>query len=584
MRRKCILFLVLVCAIFKQQLFSQKIYNTWFFGYHSGLDFNTAPPTPLTNPLIEADEPPYYTSSICDSSGNLLFFTDGLKVWNASRVEMPKQSGRWPWELKDQVLPLIYPYPGNDSLYYLFTVGKPAKDAYQNGGPSINVGKFMFATINMAANSKMGEIVYPQPPDPTNYFTVLADNAAFMLAGTAHCNQRDTWIVTIANNKLHSFLISPGHISPVPVSTSLPIAQSGLEDGYSNIKFSANGEKLVIPIVSKNEILVYDFNNLTGVFSDPLLLHLPSKEFLEDVEFSPAGSKLYYGSYWNEMDGNDFTGVEFHNIYQLNLESGSATTIENSRYMVNPFPNRGGCPRSCFIIKRTLQLGPDGKIYVSLRKDLDNGINLIEFPERDREYASYPGNYLRYGKVYKFINVNYIRSASFSPKENGIQVRKKTCLGLPTEFSLLYTKIDSVKWDFGDPTSGANNYSSEFTPVHNYKALNQYTIKAIIYKTCHTDTAITQVSIDPDPIVRIPAYIRDTIVCIGNKLMIDATAAGATHYMWSDNLRVPTREINSPGNFLLRAYNDCSEDLKSFTVRFEECPCDVFIPSAFTPN
>ena len=66
--------------------------------------------------------------------------------------------------------------------------------------------------------------------------------------------------------------------------------------------------------------------------------------------------------------------------------------------------------------------------------------------------------------------------------------------------------------------------------------------------------------------------------------MIDATAPGATHYMWSDNLRVPTREINTPGNFLLRAYNDCSEDLKSFTVRFEECPCDVFIPSAFTPN
>ena len=168
MRKKYIFLLVLVWTISKQQLFSQKIYNTWFFGYHSGLDFNTAPPTFLTNPLIEADEPPYYTSSICDSSGNLLFFTDGIKVWNASQREMPKQSGRWPWELKDQVLPLICPYPGNDSLYYLFTVGKGAKDANQNGGPSINFRKFLFTTINMAANSNMGGIVYPQPPDPTN--------------------------------------------------------------------------------------------------------------------------------------------------------------------------------------------------------------------------------------------------------------------------------------------------------------------------------------------------------------------------------------------------------------------------------
>ena len=576
MRKKYILFLVLICTICKQQLFSQKIYNTWFFGYHSGFDFNTSPPTPLTNPLIEADEPPYYTSSICDASGNLLFFTNGIKVWNASGSEMPKLLGRWPWEFDNRVLPLICPYPENDSLYYLFTVGK---------GSGFNARKFLFTTINMVANDKAGEIVYPQPSTLTNYFTRLANNASFMLAGTTHCNQRDTWIVSIANGALNSFLISPGQISTTPVTTSLPVPQSTLDDGYSNIKFSANGEKLVIPIVQQNEMLVYDFNNLTGVFSNPVLLHLPSKELLEDVELSPAGSKLYYGSYEKEMDGNEFTGVEFHNIYQLNLESGSATDIENSRYRMNLFPNRSGCTgRICFIIKRTLQLGPDGKIYVSLRNNFDNAINLIELPDRDKEHAIYPGNYMIFGKVYEFINVSYIRSASFSPKENGIQVRKKVCVGLPAEFSLLYTKIDSVKWDFGDPASGVNNYSAAVTPSHNYTAVNQYTIKAIIYKACHIDTAITQVSIDPDPIVRIPAYIRDTIVCIGNKLTINATAPGATQYMWSDNLRIPYREIYQPGNFLVRAYNGCSEDLKRFTVKFEECPCEVFIPSAFTPN
>lgn len=574
MRKKILFLLILVCTICKQSLFSQKIYNTWFFGYHSGLDFNTAPPTPLTNPLIEANEPPYYTSSVCDSSGQLLFFTDGIKIWNASRLEIPKPAGRWPWVPDDQVLPLICPYPANDSLYYLFTVGK---------GGGINTGKFLFVTVNMASSSKAGEIVNPQTPGSNNLFTVLANNAAFLLAGTTHCNQKDTWIVTIANGALNSFLVSADGISTTPVITGLPVAQSTLNDGYSNIKFSANGEKLVIPVVSKNEMLVYDFNNQTGFFSDPVLLHLPSKEFLEDVELSPAGKKLYYGSYEYEMDGNDYSGVEFHNIFQLNLEAGSATEIENSRYRVNPFPNRSN-PRNCPIIMRTLQLGPDGKIYVSLRKDCDNGINLIEFPERDREYVNYPGNYLRYGKVYKFINVNYIRSSSFSPKENGILVRKNVCLGLPAGFSLLFTKVDSVKWDFGDPASGGDNYSTQLAPSHNYKIVDHYTVKAIIYRACHTDTAVTQISIDPDPIVHIPDYVRDTIVCIGNILRMDVAAPGATHYMWSDNLRIPYREINSPGNFLVRAYNSCSEDLKNFSVKFEECPCDVFTPSAFTPN
>jgi gliding motility-associated-like protein len=574
MRKKIVFILVWVCAIGIQPLFSQKIYNTWYFGYHSGLDFNTAPPTPLTNPLIEADEPPYYTSSICDSSGHLLFFTNGIKIWNASRIEIPKPAGRWPWGPGDKALPLICPYPANDSLYYLFIAGKIE---------GINTGKLLFVTVNMASNNKAGEIVKPSSPDSNNFFTVLTDDAAFMLAGTSHCNQKDTWIVTVANGALNSFLVSSGGINTTPVITRLPVPQSTLDEGYSIMKFSVNGEKLVIPIVSKNEMLVYDFNNQTGVFSDPVLLHLPSKEYLEDIELSPSGKKLYYGSFEYEMDGNDYTGVEFHNIFQLNLEAGSITDIENSRYRVNPFPNRSN-PRRCPIIMRTLQLGPDGKIYVSLRKDCDNGINLIEFPEKDREYVNYPGNYLRYGKVYKFINVNYIRSVSFSPKENGILVRKNLCLGLPAEFSLLFTKIDSVKWDFGDPSSGADNYSTVLAPSHNYRVVDHYTVKAIIYRACHKDTAITQISIDPDPLVRIPAYVRDTTVCIGNILTMDVTASGATQYLWSDNLRIPYREINSPGDFRVRAYNNCSEDVKSFTVKFEECPCEVFTPSAFTPN
>jgi gliding motility-associated-like protein len=560
-------------------LFSQRTYNTWFFGYHAGLDFNTSPPTALTNSLMQANDPPYYTSSVCDTSGTLLFFTDGFKVWNTSRQEIPRQQGKWPWEQTDKVLPLICPIPGNDSLYYLFTTGK---------GPGPNTGNFLSLTINIAANYKAGAIVYPQPVTVNNYYTVHANNASFLLAGTAHCNQRDTWIVTVANGSLKCFLVSPGEISATPFSTPLPVPQSALDDGYSNMKFSANGEKLVIPVVSKNEILVYDFNNQTGIFSNPQILHLPPKQVLMDVELSPAGKKLYYGSYENEMDGIDYTGVELHNVFQLDLEAGSATGIENSLYMMNSFPDRGGCPYHCYIIHRTLQLGPDGKIYISLRDlggiPLDKKVNVIEYPDRDREDAYYRRNYLDLGNVYKFINVSYIRSGSFSSKENGIQASKKICLGLPTEFSLLFTRIDSVKWNFGDPASGTNNYSALISPTHNYTATGIYTVKAIIYKPCSSDTATTQISIDPDPIVHIPAYIKDTIACVGTKLNIDAATLAATTYLWSDGLIYSYREINKPGDFLVRAYNACSSDQKSFTVSFAECPCEVFTPSAFTPD
>ncbi|MGK2862386.1 MAG: gliding motility-associated C-terminal domain-containing protein [Chitinophagaceae bacterium] len=571
--------MILICSIGKQSLYSQKIYNTWLFGYHGGMDFNTSPPTPVTNKVIEGKEPPYYTSTICDKTGKLLFFTDGIKVWNKTSQELPRIQGRWPWLDLDTVLPLVCPMPGNDSLYYLFTTGK---------GYSANAGKLLFTTINMAGNGNTGEIVYPQPSTINNYFTVLTNNTSTLLAGMAHCNGNDTWIVTISDGVIKSFLINTISVSTNPVISPLAIPQSALNSGHSNIKFSANGEKLIIPIISRNEILVYDFNNQTGLFSNPILLHLPPKELLTDIEISPAGSKLYYGSYENQMDGNEYTGVELHNIYQLNLEAGSPAEIEKSRYVMNSFPDRGGCPFRCYIIRRSLQLGPDGKIYISLRDlggiPMDKTVNAIEFPEKDRGNASYRRNYLNVGNVYKFINVNYIRSGSFSTKENGISFKKKLCLRLPAEFSLFSTRIDSVKWDFGDPSSGVNNFSTSINPTHNYKSVGVYTIKAIVYKYCKTDTALTQISIDPDPIVRIPEYIKDTIICIGTKIKIDAAVSSATSYSWSDGLIYSYREISEPGDFRVQAFNACSQDQKSFSVGFEECPCEVFTPTAFTPD
>lgn len=573
--------LILICALSKQDLVAQKTYNKWFFGYHGGLDFNTDPPTPLSNTLIEGLQPPNYIASVCDANGDLLFYTNGFSVWNRFDEQLPKLQGRWPWFGVDNVLPLICPYPGNDTLFYIFSVGS---------GNSPNAGRLVSLTINTAANYNTAGIVYPQPSTNTNYFSVHTENAVHMLAGTAHCNQEDSWIVTVANGAMHAWLVTPSGISAQPVVSPLPstITQSSINSGYSNIRFSANGERAVVPVISMGKLLVYDFNNQTGIFSNPKIIGVPDPEVLLDAELSPAGKRLYYGSYVDQMEGPDYTGVELHYVFQLDLEAGDVTAVEASRFNMNSFPDRGGCPRRCFILKRTLQAAPDGRIYISMRDvdevAIDRHINVIEFPDRLREAASYRRNFVTLKEKYKFINVNYIRSGSFSLEENGILVRKKTCFGLPAEFSLLFTRIDSVKWDFGDPASGTANYSTDIAPSHVYPAVGVYTVKAVIFKNCWTDTAITQISMDPDPIVRLPSFIKDTIVCVGNKLHIDAFVPAATSYQWSDGLIYSYRDIDKAGQFQVQAYNDCSHDQRSFTVSFENCPCDVFVPTAFTPN
>ncbi|HSN95923.1 MAG TPA: gliding motility-associated C-terminal domain-containing protein, partial [Nitrososphaeraceae archaeon] len=430
------------------------------------------------------------------------------------------------------------------------------------------------------------QIVYPTPLTATNYFTVLQTDASVLLAGTAHCNEKDTWIVTHTPGTLNSFLLSASGVSNTPVvspvaATLLP--EEHLQVGNSNLKFSANGEKMVVALTEENKIVVFEFNNLTGKFSNSIKLSIPPDHLLEDVELSPDGSKLYIGSY-QAMDD-----YELHYISQMDLDAGNVTQIEQSIVWLTTFPDRVACIRSCFLLKRTMQLAPDGKIYVGMREgvgiNLDLTLSVITHPNNKGLDVLYKRNAQNVNKQYKFLNYNYIRSGSFSLKENGIQVQKMVCSDRPAIFSLLYkNNIDSVKWDFGDPSSGNNNYSTNPEPQHRYPAPGTYGVKAIIYRNCLIDTARKTITVQEDIAVRVTALIKDTVVCTGGELLLDATAPFAIAYTWENGLIYPQRTIDKSGHYEITIMNDCSSDKKDFDVLFKDCECRVFTPTAFTPN
>lgn len=60
--------------------------NNWYFGANAGLNFNTVPPTP---PSVGTTSNVDNSSAISDVNGNLLFYTDGMKVWNSNNLVMP---------------------------------------------------------------------------------------------------------------------------------------------------------------------------------------------------------------------------------------------------------------------------------------------------------------------------------------------------------------------------------------------------------------------------------------------------------------------------------------------------------------
>ncbi|HOO10810.1 MAG TPA: PKD domain-containing protein, partial [Cyclobacteriaceae bacterium] len=91
--------------------------NVWYFGNHAGIDFNTLPnpPAPLSNSAMDAPEG---TSTISDRNGNVIFYTDGDKVYDRTHTEIATGIGGDP--LSAQAA-LIVPVPNDETLYYIFT-------------------------------------------------------------------------------------------------------------------------------------------------------------------------------------------------------------------------------------------------------------------------------------------------------------------------------------------------------------------------------------------------------------------------------------------------------------------------------
>lgn len=572
LRAKGIGFLLLFCLPIITA--AQKTYNVWAFGDHAGINFNTSPPTALdSTSIFHRDYGPLtYGASVCDRQGNLAFYTNGYSLWNGRSNGIEKYRGRWPWTFF--VMPLFCPYPNNDSLFYLFG----------NATNGVNAGKLIFLSVNKNGNNGEGEIVYPQPSTETNYFTVLNDSASLFIAGTSHCNGRDFWIINHRVNSLYSYQVSSAGVNPVPVITPIASLVPAADYIDLNIKFSANGEKLLIPLKQYNKVVVYDFNNETGIFSEPVSIVFDEGLALDDAEFSADGGKLYAGVFKTGEEG------EQHFIYQYDLKAGNEDQVARSAYLLTNNPDRGNycSPHFCVFLRRTLQLAPDGRIYISMTertdREFDTHCSIIEQPNEKGDTCLYRKSSFDLKRLYKYINYNYIRSSSFTPRENGIQFQKKVCISSPVNFSLLSNKIDSVAWDFGDSLSGAGNFSNSKTPSHIYPGSGLYRVTAIMHTKCFTDTAIALVHVNPDPAVHIPAGIQDTMVCIGSTITLDVTTPGATGYEWENGFNRPVQVLDKTGAHSVKVTNECSFDIRSFLVSFEACNCDVFVPNAYTPN
>lgn len=113
----CVFLLATANCFLSTVSFAQGEANWWYFGYntgYAGLDFNGGSPVAVTNGQLSTYEG---CASISDAAGNLLFYTDGIKVWNKNHVQMPNGFGLMGATSSTQAA-LIVQRPGSAAIYY----------------------------------------------------------------------------------------------------------------------------------------------------------------------------------------------------------------------------------------------------------------------------------------------------------------------------------------------------------------------------------------------------------------------------------------------------------------------------------
>lgn len=335
--------------------FSQKQGNIWYFGDGYGLDFNTTPPTLLNDgqtapSLACGDLHIEGTASIADSSGSLLFYTDGQTIWNKNHQPMPNGTGLLGGRSSTQAA-LIVPEPESDTRYYVFTTDDFCNDL-ENG--------LRYSIVDICEDNKQGDVLEGFKNE------LLLDTVAEKLAAVRHANGVDYWILThrYFSNEFYSFqLTSQGIESPV-ISSIGSVHQGGgannMWRAMGQMKISSDGSRVAISSANCGAILeVFDFDNALGVISNPL--SLPTSCGTYGLEFSPDGSKLYTSGLAQ---------------FDLTAGAGHPDSVAASLFEYTD-PNL-----SCV---NAIQLGVDGKMY--LYDCFDNEISVVNNPNASGEVS-----------------------------------------------------------------------------------------------------------------------------------------------------------------------------------------------------
>lgn len=477
-------FLVLILGLCTLTSTAQLEASNWYFGFNAGLRFDpvTNAVTPLTNGQLNTFEG---CASISDVNGNLLFYTDGITVFDATHQIMQNGQGLLGNPSSAQSA-IIIPKPQDVNIYYIFTVDTAATGGADSG--------LHWYEVDMTANNGLGAVM-TNIAAPNNLITTCSEK----IAAINHAVNDEILVTALANvngistqfDTFYTFTISAAGVNSNPVIS--PVS-SLINDRRGNLKISPDGRYLVSCNMQSGTFL-YDFNQLTGAVSNERALTLsPQTNAGYGAEFSPDSSILYVTASNDTNSNNPIDHIASVIQYDLN----NPATL-NAPVLID---QRNG-------YRGALQLGIDNRIYRALSDTYNNGraaLGVINNPNVIGPGANYQHDAIPLGGRLSSQGLPPFIQSFFAL----IEV-ENTCLGDGTTFSFQSdTPPTAVLWDFDDGTT-----STVENPTHVYASPGIYDVTLSLTINGSTRNYTRTIQIFDVPVIANP--ITNVAICdIGN--------------------------------------------------------------------
>ncbi|MGJ8685119.1 MAG: T9SS type B sorting domain-containing protein [Nonlabens sp.] len=450
------IFIFSLLFLFSFQIQAQGESAWWHFGGEVNqfpgatgpvVDFNSgAPVNAGTSPCT------YYegTATVSDKCGNLLFYTNGRKVWNNANNVMPNGNNLEGDSDLSRSQSLIVPDVFIPGKYYIFHHGTGSDRGLH------------YSVVDMSLNGGLGDVV----PGQKNVY--LLDTRHEKVAATLFSDRSGHWVVTYDRDVYYAFPVDVNGVG-APVVTNL--ANFNIYGSYGLLKISPDGTRIANSSNGNNKCVVADFNDATGVISNEVRLQSPvnSAKNFYGIEFSP-NSQLLYANLSSAGSGNSCGNSNHRAFAQYDL---TAPNVNNAVTTIYDNPNDFN--------RGHLQIARDGKIYAN--RTCEQFLAVINNPDVVGTGCNYVHDGFALGGTSAskeglpqfvasfFRNDFYATDASL-----GLNAPNQTTFCITDTIKFTATAYDlcpstTVIWDFGD-----GNTSTVLSPTHQYTATGTYTV------------------------------------------------------------------------------------------------------------